>query len=146
MVYTEVQEIISGLLGRYFLTFLQCQLDHTLSPYIQTYFPILVGHHNDALYCQHYDVVSCTILKRNLFDNRCYGVYFRNIHWIECNLKKRGLDMNLIGYGDQILWSSKCISKDLITKQPMVPIYVNFIILLIINYIYIWERYYNSSN
>lgn len=132
MVYTEVQEIISGLLGRYFLTFLQCQLDHTLSPYIQTYFPILVGHHNDALYCQHYDVVSCTILKRNLFDNRCYGVYFRN--------------MNLIGYGDQILWSSKCISKDLITKQPMVPIYVNFIILLIINYIYIWERYYNSSN
>lgn len=88
MVYTEVQEIISGLLGRYFLTFLQCQLDHTLSPYIQTYFPILVGHHNDALYCQHYDVVSCTILKRNLFDNRCYGVYFRNIHWIECNLKK----------------------------------------------------------
>lgn len=88
MVYTEVQEIISGLLGRYFLTFLQCQLDHTLSPYIQTYCPILVGHHNDALYCQHYDVVSCTILKRNLFDNRCYGVYFRNIHWIECNLKK----------------------------------------------------------
>lgn len=88
MVYTEVQEIISGLLGRYFLTFLQCQLDHTLSPYIQTYFPILVGHHNNALYCQHYDVVSCTILKRNLFDNRCYGVYFRNIHWIECNLKK----------------------------------------------------------
>lgn len=88
MVYTEVQEIISGLLGRYFLTFLQCQLDHTLSPYIQTYFPILVGHHNDALYCQHYDVVFCTILKRNLFDNRCYGVYFRNIHWIECNLKK----------------------------------------------------------
>lgn len=88
MVYTEVQEIISGLLGRYFLTFLQCQLDHTLSPYIQTYFPILVGHHNDALYCQHYDVVSCTILKRNLFDNRCYGVYFRNIHWIECSLKK----------------------------------------------------------
>lgn len=88
MVYTEVQEIISGLLGRYFLTFLQCQLDHTLSLYIQTYFPILVGHHNDALYCQHYDVVSCTILKRNLFDNRCYGVYFRNIHWIECNLKK----------------------------------------------------------
>lgn len=88
MVYTEVQEIISGLLGRYFLTFLQCQLDHTLSPYIQTYFPILVGHHNDALYCQHYDVVSCTILKRNLFDNRCYGVYFRNIHWIECNWKK----------------------------------------------------------
>lgn len=88
MVYTEVQEIISGLLGRYFLTFLQCQLDHTLSPYIQTYFPILVGHHNDALYCQHYDVVSCTILKRNLFDNRCYGVYFRNIHWIDCNLKK----------------------------------------------------------
>lgn len=88
MVYTEVQEIISGLLGRYFLTFLQCQLDHTLSPYIQTYFPILVGHHNDALYCQHYDVVSCTTLKRNLFDNRCYGVYFRNIHWIECNLKK----------------------------------------------------------
>lgn len=88
MVYTEVQEIISGLLGRYFLTFLQCQLGHTLSPYIQTYFPILVGHHNDALYCQHYDVVSCTILKRNLFDNRCYGVYFRNIHWIECNLKK----------------------------------------------------------
>lgn len=88
MVYTEVQEIISGLLGRYFLTFLQCQLDHTLSPYIQTYFPILVGYHNDALYCQHYDVVSCTILKRNLFDNRCYGVYFRNIHWIECNLKK----------------------------------------------------------
>lgn len=88
MVYTEVQEIISGLLGRYFLTFLQYQLDHTLSPYIQTYFPILVGHHNDALYCQHYDVVSCTILKRNLFDNRCYGVYFRNIHWIECNLKK----------------------------------------------------------
>lgn len=88
MVYTEVQEIISGLLGRYFLTFLQCQLDHNLSPYIQTYFPILVGHHNDALYCQHYDVVSCTILKRNLFDNRCYGVYFRNIHWIECNLKK----------------------------------------------------------
>lgn len=88
MVYTEVQEIISGLLGRYFLTFLQCQIDHTLSPYIQTYFPILVGHHNDALYCQHYDVVSCTILKRNLFDNRCYGVYFRNIHWIECNLKK----------------------------------------------------------
>lgn len=88
MVYTEVQEIISGLLGRYFLTFLQCQLGHTLSPYIQTYFPILVGHHNDALYCQHYDVVSCTILKRNLFDNRCYGVYFRNIHWIDCNLKK----------------------------------------------------------
>lgn len=88
MVYTEVQEIISGLLGRYFLTFLQCQLDHTLSPYIQTYFPILVGHHNYALYCQHYDVVSCTILKRNLFDNRCYGVYFRNIHWIDCNLKK----------------------------------------------------------
>lgn len=88
MVYTEVQEIISGLLGRYFLTFLQCQLDHTLSPYIQTYCPILVGHHNDALYCQHYDVVSCTILKRNLLDNRCYGVYFRNIHWIECNLKK----------------------------------------------------------
>lgn len=88
MVYTEVQEIISGLLGRYFLTFLQCQLDHTLSPYIQTYFPILFGHHNDALYCQHYDVVSCTILKRNLLDNRCYGVYFRNIHWIECNLKK----------------------------------------------------------
>lgn len=88
MVYTEVQEIISGLLGRYFLTFLQCQLDHTLSPYNQTYFPILVGHHNDALYCQHYDVVSCTILKRNLFDNRCYGVYFRNIHWIDCNLKK----------------------------------------------------------
>lgn len=88
MVYTEVQEIISGLLGRYFLTFLQCQLDHTLSPYIQTYFPILVGHHNDALYCQHYDVVSCTILKRNLFDNRYYGVYFRNIHWIECNWKK----------------------------------------------------------
>lgn len=88
MVYTEVQEIISGLLGRYFLTFLQCQLDHTLSPYIQTYFPILVGHHNDTLYCQHYDVVSCTILKNNLFDNRCYGVYFRNIHWIECNLKK----------------------------------------------------------
>lgn len=88
MVYTEVQEIISGLLGRYFLTFLQCQLGHTLSPYIQTYFPILVGHHNDTLYCQHYDVVSCTILKRNLFDNRCYGVYFRNIHWIECNLKK----------------------------------------------------------
>lgn len=88
MVYTEVQEIISGLLGRYFPTFLQCQLDHTLSPYIQTYCPILVGHHNDALYCQHYDVVSCTILKRNLFDNRCYGVYFRNIHWIECNLKK----------------------------------------------------------
>lgn len=88
MVYTEVQEIISGLFGRYFLTFLQCQLDHTLSPYIQTYFPILVGHHNDALYCQHYDVVSCTILKRNLFDNRCYGVYFRNIHWIDCNLKK----------------------------------------------------------
>lgn len=88
MVYTEVQEIISGLLGRYFLTFLQCQLDHTLSPYIQTYFPILVGHHNDALYCQHYDVVSCTILKRNLFDNRCYGVYFRNIHWIEFNWKK----------------------------------------------------------
>lgn len=88
MVYTYVQEIISGLLGRYFLTFLQCQLDHTLSPYIQTYFPILVGHHNDALYCQHYDVVSCTILKRNLFDNQCYGVYFRNIHWIECNLKK----------------------------------------------------------
>lgn len=88
MVYTEVQEIISGLLGRYFLTFLQCQLGHTLSPYIQTYFPILVGHHNDALYCQHYDVVSCTILKRNLFDNRCYGVYFRNIHWIEFNWKK----------------------------------------------------------
>lgn len=88
MVYTKVQEIISGLLGRYFLTFLQCQLGHTLSPYIQTYCPILVGHHNDALYCQHYDVVSCTILKRNLFDNRCYGVYFRNIHWIECNLKK----------------------------------------------------------
>lgn len=88
MVYTEVQEIISGLLGRYFLTFLQCQLDHTLSPYIQTYCPILVGHHNDTLYCQHYDVVSCTILKRNLFDNRCYGVYFQNIHWIECNLKK----------------------------------------------------------
>lgn len=60
--------------------------------------------------------------------------------------EKRGLDMNLIGYGDQILLSSKCISKDLITKQPMVPIYVNFIIFLIINYIYIWERYYNSSN
>lgn len=140
MVYTEVQEIISGLLGRYFLTFLQCQLDHTLSPYIQTYFPILVGHHNDALYCQHYDVVSCTILKRNLFDNRCYGVYFRNIHWIDCNLKKRSRYES-----DWLRWSNpvklEVHFKKFDYKTTYVSYYVNFIILLIINYIYIWERY-----
>lgn len=49
MVYTEIQEFISGLLGRDFLTFLKRWLDHTLSPHNQTYFPVLVGHHNDPL-------------------------------------------------------------------------------------------------
>lgn len=32
---------------------------------------------------------------------------------------------NLIGYGDLILLSPECISKDFITKHPMVLIYVN---------------------
>lgn len=146
MVYTEVQEIISGLLGRYFLTFLQCQLDHTLSPYIQTYFPILVGHHNDALYCQHYDVVSCTILKRNLFDNRCYGVYFRNIHWIECNLKKEIWIWIWLATVIKSCEARSAFQKIWLQNNLWFLFYVNFIILLIINYNYIWERYYNGSN
>lgn len=141
MVYTEVQEIISGLLGRYFLTFLQCQLDHTLSPYIQTYFPILVGHHNDALYCQHYDVVSCTILKRNLFDNRCYGVYFRNIHWIECNLKKEIWIWIWLATVIKSCEARSAFQKIWLQNNLWFLFYVNFIILLIINYIYICERY-----